>query len=207
MSRTAFPSAEDGTILHQRLCAGDLTAPADVCAAYLDPLLAWLARVAAHTEADLRESAAHDALVDYVKHPGRYNPACADLGTYLRLAARRDLYNHRRREARHRQRRISWDCVEQGTEAGNYGGKEAEALARLTDEEERRRQQRCVQRVRDRCSAKEQAVLDLMMALEHRTEAYALVLDVTDRPRQEQEREVKRVKDRLMMRLKREGRS
>jgi RNA polymerase sigma-70 factor (ECF subfamily) len=206
MSRTAFPSAEEGMILHQRLCAEDVTAPADVCDAYLEPLLAWLGSVASHVEAEARQSAVHDTVVDYVKHPRRYNPRCADLGVYLRMAARRDLYNLRRREERHQRRRISWEFVEEGEVPGNIQGREAEVLARLTEEEERVRQECCVRRVRASCTEKERAALDLLLAGVHCLHAYAEALGLAERPKEEQEREVKRVKDRLMKRLIREGR-
>jgi hypothetical protein len=59
--------------------------------------------------------------------------------------------------------------------------------------------------VRQACTEAERRVLALMLDGERSSAAYAQVLGITGLPAAEQEREVKRAKDRIKKRLEREG--
>jgi hypothetical protein len=109
------------------------------------------------------------------------------------MAARRDLANVRAKERRHYRKREVRDCVELAAPGGNsladadfpsFDDPDIAPLVAALPDVERR-------------------VLDLMRTGERRTEAFAAVLGLGGRPEDEQQREVKRVKDRVKKRLKR----
>jgi RNA polymerase sigma factor (sigma-70 family) len=200
-----FPSAEEGLSLHLRLCALDPLAPADLCRACLDPLVHWLETRFPRVDPHLREAAAGEALFAYVRAPHRYHPERAALPAYLRMAARRDLLNLLRRERRHHQHRLAWPVVELGEEGGNLQGREEEPSRQMEDEEEEERWQALLRAVRERCTEEERRVLDLMLAGQTSTAVFAEAVGLGDRQPAGQEREVKKVKDRLKKRLEREG--
>src|SRR5438105_3209093 len=95
MSRahSCFPSLDEGLSLHHRLCEHDPVAPADICAAYLEPLVHWLGLRYPRVHPDVRQTAVHDALIGYLKNPAGYAPSKGSLEVFLRLAAKRDLLN------------------------------------------------------------------------------------------------------------------
>jgi hypothetical protein len=200
-----FPSREEGFRLHVRLCDHEADAPADLCRAYLEPLLTWSANTFPREDPHQRDTAVHKALFDYVQHPGRYDPARLDLAAYLRMAAGRDLRNLRRAEARHHRHRVAWNPVEEGYPRGKYSGADddpAVALERVQDAEEGKR---LLESVTEGWDEKDRRALNLMLEGERRTAAYAEILEIGDRPAEEQEREVKQLKDRIKRRLERKG--
>src|SRR5688572_16390787 len=86
MSRSLpFPSREVGLALHHLLLEGAPSAPLGLCAAYLEPLRDWLARVYPRADAHLRTTAAHQALLGYFARPAGFDPARLDLAAFLRL--------------------------------------------------------------------------------------------------------------------------
>jgi DNA-directed RNA polymerase specialized sigma24 family protein len=200
----AFPCRGVGHTLHARLVVQDATAPADVCAAYVEPLEEWLIERNGGIDEHLCRTAAADAILDYVQNPHRYDPSKSDLASYLRMAAQRDLYNLLRGERSRRRGQIPWPAVELGLEEGNIQGREEGPLAELERGEEQAGWLDFLRRVRERLSPPEREVLDLLLDGERDTCAYAAVLGLADWPREEQEREVKRVKDRIKKRLERE---
>jgi hypothetical protein len=121
------------------------------------------------------------------------------------MAARRDLFNLMKREERRHRRRVAWSAVELREEAGNIPGREEDPSDLLEDREESERWEAVLRAVRQACTEAERRVLELMLAGERNTAAYALALGNTGLPAAEQEREVKRAKDRIMKRLEREG--
>jgi hypothetical protein len=200
-----FPSAEEGLVLHRRLEAGDPTASADVCRAYLDVLLGWLEREYPRVDADLRASAAHDALLAYAQRPGGYRPEVGDLGLYLRMAARGKLSRLLRREGRARRLIFSIFDVELRREEGNLFGREQEPAVVMEREEEARERGAWLAEARRGLPPEEQRVLDLLLAGERRLRVFSEALGLQGEPLPEQEREVKRAKDRIKKRLRRRG--
>jgi hypothetical protein len=208
MSRAddCFPCAEEGLALHLRLCAGDdPVAVADLYRVYLGPLSAWLEARCPCLDPHLWQTAAEDAVMTYAMRPSAYDPRRAGLAAYLRLAARGDLLNILRAQNKHRQKRIAWSAVEQAADAGNVFESDPEPLEQLAREEEAAAARVVLCAVAQTCTDEERRVLDLMLAGEHKTDAFAVALGLADRPAAEQRRAVKKVKDRLKQRLKRGG--
>jgi RNA polymerase sigma factor (sigma-70 family) len=204
-SPASFPPPEEGLRLHLRLCAFEADAPADACRAYWAPLLGFLAATFPNVDPDARETAAEDALVTYFKKPSAYDPERGDLATYLRVAARGDLWNHLRAEQRHHRGRVAWSVVELDEEAGNVSGREDGPPDQLERAEEAEGCRARLQALRERCTPPEQRVLELLLAGEREHRLFAEALGVTERAPAEQVKEVKRVKDRLKKRLERGG--
>src|SRR5215831_8585495 len=87
-------SAEFNREIHQRLLDRDPIAPAELAVAYLEPLINWLrTRFRYVQDEQLLGDAATDALLTYIEHPTRFDPAKSCLPYYLRMAATRDLLN------------------------------------------------------------------------------------------------------------------
>ncbi len=199
-----FPSPAQGLALHLRLCDSDSIAPADLCRAYLGPLVAWLAARSGRVDQQICESAAHDALVTYVRNPRTYDPARGDLGAYLRMAARGDLFNLLQREAKHEKGRVAWMGVEDAGGAGNIPG-EDDPTSRAEREEEAGRAKAFLAAIAEGFTRRERDVLNLMLAGEHKTSPFASALGVDSLSETEQRREVKKVKDRILKRIQRGG--
>jgi hypothetical protein len=202
-SLSSFPSHEEALSLHLRLQEQDPTASADVCKAFLTPLLHWLAGKYPHVDPHLRQSAVHEALVNYVQRPDAFQPGRLDLAAYLRMAASADCRNALRQEMRHSRQRIPWDLVELDPECGNLSGREPEPVVLVRQQEEKFARERFLDTVKASMSAAEQGVLELILEGERKTAAFARVLGLENRPVKEQEQEVKRVKDRIKKRLER----
>ena len=202
-----FPAPEAGLLLHLRLCDGEADAPADVCAAYLTPLLDYFSRAFPHEDPHRVADAVHRALMDYVREPLRFDPGRGDLAAYLRMACRGDLLNLRAREARHHRGRVGWESVELGEPGGNCPGREEEPSRQLERAEEAAEADGILRRLTAGWGEAERRLLELILGGERRTEAFAAVIGLGGAAREEQEREVKRAKDRVKRRLARWGES
>lgn len=204
MSRSlAFPPREEGLRLHVRLCDQEADATADLCAAYLEPLLAWAEKPFPRVDLHLRTTAVHEALVGYLRRPHRYDPRKSDLAAYLRMAVRGDLKNLLRKEAGRRDHEITWNSVEEGGEPGNYLGKEDDPARMAERAEDAAEAERFFQAVTDGWDDTERQVLLLMLDGERGTADFAAALGIAGAGSAEQAGEVKRLKDRVKGRLKR----
>jgi DNA-directed RNA polymerase specialized sigma24 family protein len=197
----ARPADQDGLQLYGRLKSGDKTTSADIAAAYLDPLIDWLIGTNPTLHPHDCCEAADEAILSLLRNPDGYDPLKLGLFAFLQMSAQGDLKNLLARERRHRRRCQQLSIVELGEDAGKYSGADddpsfnlllAEAEAESVPAE-----------VGDGLSEVEKRVLELMLAGERHTEAYAAVMGISDLPVEEQRREVKRVKDRLKKRLER----
>lgn len=194
--------------IHQRLLAGDYTAASELIATYLPILRARLRR--RHPEADdefLVADAATDSLLDYCERPALYDPTQARLLGYLTMAAERDLINALEKRQRLRRKQTSLDnvedhrpvrnaLIEDGTAAAAFERAEVDGVM--------------VRLLADQVSAavpdaRDRQIVRLMLAGERDTGVYAHVLGIEHHDRKEQERIVKRNKDRLKKRLERLG--
>ncbi len=163
-------------------------------AAVAIPLVA--AALPADRDPHLAEAAAAEAVLDLIQHPERYNPAKLGVFPYLRMAARRDLLNLLKKESKHHAGRESAERVEVAAADRNDGQDEpmtldeypplAAAIAELSEWD--------------------RAVLALMRQGERATATFAAALGLTGTPA-ELAAEVKTVKDRIIARLKRAGRT
>jgi hypothetical protein len=198
----SFPPREEGLALHLDLCDLNPTAVADVCRAYLAPLLAWLAAKYPRVDPDLCRMATHDALMAYVRKPQSYNPTRMDLGSYLRMASQGDLLNQIKRESKHQKGRVAMAVVEDLGEDRNLSGKAQQSL-QLDLVEEAEQWRATLEPTINGFADEERQVLELMMAGERKTSVYAKTLGLEALPVAEQDREVKKVKDRIKKRLER----
>lgn len=198
---TEPPAKETLLALHKRLLASDVTAPAELVLAAIEPLCAQLA---GHERRDpqLVYDAATDALLDFIKNPTKFNPAKGDPWTYLHLAAKRDLLNLQRSRTRAHNRDLRHSGVAPGQVAGNW-------MEPSIDEEGLGREaakQRLLEIERgqvDTMSNADHQILRLIANGERRTGPFAVVLGVESLPEAEQRRAVKNAKDRLLKRLRR----
>jgi hypothetical protein len=199
MSRpvSTFPSRDEGLRLHQRLCQPDALAPAAICQAFVPGLVAYLDGWFAGVDEHLRLEAVHLAILDYLKAPERFRPEKGDLVAYLCRAARCDLCNLLRREARHCRHHISIFSVDSDEEGGNLIGREQEPLAQLTGDEDAAVLQELLGAVEAECDDDERIVLNLMRAGEADLVSCALALGISDL------HQVKCIQDRLKKRIQR----
>jgi hypothetical protein len=125
-----------------------------------------------------------------------------ELGAYLRMAARGDLLNLRKREGKHQKGRVALAVVEDEGEDGNLSVEE-EPSVQLEAAEEAERCRDLLKAMTEDFTEEERRVLELMLAGERTTSVYASVLRLEELPANEREREVKKVKDRIKKRLER----
>ena len=174
--------------LHSRLLTGDPVAPAEACEAWLPVLVQHLSRAFRRTCPHLVQEAAERALLDYVRSPERFAHP-----NYLYHAARCDLSNLRRREARHRRGRVP--VVELDGVAGK------ESSTQPLDALVRREQREWALAV----AGDLRPVAELMFDGQRSTAVFADAMGLGSLPADEQERQVKRMKDRVAKRLQRGG--
>jgi hypothetical protein len=199
-------SEEEERSLHQRLVEGDVTASADLARLFLDHLIDWLVKKnSSRVPEEFCAEAAAEALIALVKSPTSFTATCEKrLAAYLRMSAQADLRNILRREGRHYKNRIRLEDVELSTEAGKYLGVDDDPLRSLERQEESAKAATVVAPVREGLSEAESRALDLMLHGERKTAVFAEALGIGHLPISAQRTEVKRTKDKLKKRIKRE---
>lgn len=189
---TTLPDPDAGLV--ERLVAGDPSAASDFCVAHLDAIVEQLRRSYPTTHEHALSEAAEDALLAFVKNPQAFDPMKGTVAGYLRMAAKADLINIQKKEARHHRDRAAADCVEDAPDQRNDLEYEADSpsfadpglaavIADFTEVERR--------------------FFDLMRDGEKRTPVLAVVLGLADTPTADQTAEVKKMRDRLIKRLQR----
>jgi RNA polymerase sigma-70 factor, ECF subfamily len=188
--------------LHRRLLAGDPVAPSELAETYLERLVARLRPRFWWLDPHLVESAAGDSIMNLAEHPERYDPERAGLLAYLYMDAAGDLLNVYKSGQRSAGREVPLEAVELGRRARKLSREEIddplEQLLRAEGTDPG-----WFKATYAELDERERAVVDLMIDGERSTVACARVIGVEHLPRDEQEREVKRWKDRLVKRLRR----
>lgn len=185
----SFPDKDWCVDAHRRLVGEDPTASAELYKAIFSPLVGWLRVKGRTTDKELIRDAATDALVDYIKHPDKWNPERATLVSYICMAADRDLLNALQKVQRIRKHEVLSADVEdevfdRNVLPENEGPADAidgvlSALERqVTSETDRR-------------------FLALILEGERSTDTFAEVLGIRNLSKQEKARTVKQHKDRL----------
>jgi RNA polymerase sigma-70 factor, ECF subfamily len=188
--------------IHERLLAGDVTAPAELAETLLEPLLNRLTKKYPQLpDPDLLPEAVIDSLMSYIKRPVQFDPDKRSLLGFLSMAAEGDLLNALAKDKRRRQKETSLEDVELEVVGGNY---RLEGTITETDPEKNPVLQILPRIFGD---PKDLHAVELMLAGERTTEAFAKVLELQHLPLDQQRREVKRHKDRLKKRLKRYGKA
>ena len=193
-----------GLALHTRLVNGDPTASAEIAEIFLPLVVGRLAHHVAHDpDPHTAQQAAIDALVSYIQRPEQYNPNSLGLLAFLVMSAigdQRNAADSARRRANHE---LEWGSgVAKGQGSPEYETEhadESDFVARIIENESN-----IFAWLADRIpSVTDRSVVELMLEGVRRTEAYAIVLDITQLPLPEQVRLVKQHKDRLKARLRR----
>jgi RNA polymerase sigma-70 factor, ECF subfamily len=194
--------------IHERLLSQDPTAPSELAVLYLDTVRSRLGGLyPVGCDDALITDAAIDAVLSYVENPAKYDPSKLGLLAYLVMAAKGDLLNALDKEER-RTARLEPLVLADEDDEGREWSREREELTHRDDYSCLRDTPECepllllakvIPDLRDR------EMVELLMNGERRTDAFAEVLGILDHPRSEQERIVKRHKDRLKKRLLRLG--
>jgi RNA polymerase sigma-70 factor (ECF subfamily) len=188
--------------IHERLLAGEVTAPAELVEGLLELLLHRLTkRYPKLHDPDLLYDSVTDALLSYIKQPTQFNPGKRSLLGFLHMAAEGDLRNALAKDKRRRQKEISLEEVELGGPNGNY------ELEGENSESQLRREKLRQELPRLFGDPKDLAMVELIIAGERATETFVEVLELQHLPPDQQRREVKRHKDRLKKRLERYGKT
>ena len=223
------PGREDLDALHVRMLARDPTAPAELAGLIVSgplsgPFLRGL-RLRAGTllrsmGSTVRDDALHDAAVtaymSYAKHPEQYDPSKGRGGLlqFLVMSAHRDLLNARPGIKRHGGVEplslVELRAERRNTQVTLVGvgdaGQEAnpEEMLETRERAAELRAQLAAQETLMETEA-ERKVLRYMAAGERDTILFADVLGIGGQPPDVQQREVKRVKDKIKKRLERAG--
>ena len=185
----SFPDKDWCADAHHRLVREDPTASADLYKAIFPPLVGWLRVKGRTTDKELIRDAATDALVDYIKHPGKWMPQKGTLVSYICMAADRDLLNALEKVQRIRKHEVlSADVEDEGFDRNVPPEDEvpADSIKNLLSALERQV-----------TSETDRRFLTLILKGERSTDKFAEVLGIRDLPKEEKARTVKQHKDRL----------
>lgn len=192
---------EEGLALHVRLLSGDRTATAEIAERYYQRIVAIMhKRHKWRPDPDVIDEATSDAFVSYFTNPLQFNPEKRSLAGFLQMAAEGDVRNAIARELRHRDH-LQPDVA---LPAGDVEY-ENEPAARVNVEEEVVENLHPIWEQIDALvhDPLDRQVVRWMMDGERETPAFADLLGITHLPKHEQEREVKKCKDRLVKKIKR----
>ena len=187
---TDWPAPDEEDRLLTQLNTGTPTAQGGFAELYFPLLVQFLARKFPRVAADLREEAAGQAVLDFLRPPRRFDPT-RRLGAYLRVAARNDLLNLLERDRRAR-RGIPLDSVAEPADRRN-----STRDVPLTWDDPR-----LVAEVAA-FDADERAAFEQLLEDPRGTASFARRLNLGHLPPAEQAAAVKRVKDRVKKRLAR----
>lgn len=192
------------TIL-DRLQTRDATSSADFAERYLEELVGRLRRSNPAAEDHDIRTAAIDVILAVISRPEQVDLDRGTLGGYLRMAARRDLQNLQERVSRRRSRESSIEIVElpvveRNMLRGITNDPTADDAIARTDPPAVDVDPSVVR------AATDEDVLKAMLDGERRTAVYAEILGIADLDLASQRTEVKKVKDRLKLRLRRTAR-
>jgi hypothetical protein len=195
--------SEDALQLHIRLMAKDKIAQSEIAEAFIMPLKDHLTFKYPTTDQEIIWDATTTALMDYIEHPSKYNPALRGLLGYLKMAAEGDLKNALARQKRG-VKVVSFEDVALSKQVGNIDI-EGESLARLEARAKLTElsQQQALENRRIAANELDRWLMVLINVHEHRTSEYAKILGITHLATSEQKRIVKQHKDRLKLRRKR----
>jgi RNA polymerase sigma factor (sigma-70 family) len=196
--------------IHERLLAGDPTAPEELARKYL-PLIQRHVTARAHNhgiyDRDLINDATVDAVFGYIRYPEKFDPRKSGLLGYLKRAAERDLINVVQQDRRRRRGEELQEDVEVSILTRNKSSEidrirrnaEDEAISRIQKEKD-------LAKITENENDRDKVLLRLMAQGERSASEFAAVLGITTLPIAEQRHVVKQHKDRLKAQLKR-GRS
>jgi hypothetical protein len=198
------PLPEHLAELHRRLLARDPVAPAELAESTIEPLAKEL-RIGTGRVRDeqLSIDAATDAALELARRAEKYDPTKMAVWSFLCMAARRNLANALLKERRHAAR-VFFRSAAVALPPSVRNRASVRPLDQLADAElARTRLAELASGPMSTLPPEDLAVLRLMAAGERETARFAAVIGCADRPRKEQQRLVKQVKDRLLKQLRR----
>lgn len=188
-----WPSEGESQQFLAKLLDGDPTATADFLAAFYPPLIAHVRSRNPKLDESAHHDAAVEAIVSLVKNPRSYSPeAGLSLESYLKMSAAGDLRNLLRKEQKHRIGRNPIEDVEPAAPAGNDDLEMIDEVRHVTDT--------ILPEVKRGLSPEQLAGLDLLLAGERSSAAFAAALKLTD---EGPEPAVKAFKDMIKKRIQR----
>jgi RNA polymerase sigma-70 factor (ECF subfamily) len=201
-------SASDDQLLHERLLAGDPTAPSDLAQQVLQPVTQRLRRrFPTVRDKSMIDDAAVDAILNYAERPSQFDPAKSSLLGYLTLSARGDLLNAleaQKSRWTHEESLENVDFADFDRKIKSMGNESAMLADDIAVDNLAAR--RLLSQLRAAADTpRDLAILQLMINGEKRTEIFAQALGLTELSLQAQKSTVKRHKDRLKKRLQRLG--
>jgi DNA-directed RNA polymerase specialized sigma24 family protein len=205
------PSEEEQERIYNMLLAGDANAPSELFAAFFPSLhQALIAKFHDIYDTAIVEDAVFDTLLNTPKIADKFDPARSKLWSYLYSDAHGDILNELDRQRRLDRRSVDFGLgdVEDLVPDRNIDV-EAGALDRLEPLINELLPpgvdlQAVLEQAREIVvNPDDEQILQLMLDGERSTAAYVTILDIDALPAGEQQREVKRHKDRLKIRLKR----
>lgn len=185
--------------LHKLLIDGDFTATARISEQYFEEIVVGLKRKHAAQYHDLIITAVGDAFLSYFHRPEQYDSEQSGLKSYLSMSANGDFLNLLQKEKRHTEK-ID-ESVELDAEDAEYIVK---AINNDPPKEVSIQDSPAIQKLFELFSEPIDREISLLLLDGIReTEAYAIVLGITDKSDTEQQKIVKRHKDRIKKQIQR----
>ena len=180
--------------LHSRLIHGEADAVERIFAILLPDLRRTLTKGFRRVPTDWIHDSVVDALLEYYRNPARFDPARGvPLSKWLEYPARRNLVNRMDLERRRQHHEVA------------VPDRDLEAyVPRLSPCRDRRDFVNLIRSLLVGLSAVERIVFRVWSCEERRTFVFSRELELTDRPQDEQRAAVKRIKDRVLKRLRRQ---
>jgi DNA-directed RNA polymerase specialized sigma24 family protein len=188
--------------IHQRLLNRDVTAPAELAERYLLHLIKNVS--SAYPKVDdphLCSDACEDAILKYIKEPGKFDPEKLGLLAYLKMSAVGDLKNEFEKRDRRRRHESTEEDVEEKRVLRNEGreGFGSPQFIIIQNESELHQEQLLEQWFPD---PTDRQLARMVLDQERDTKLYVEVLGIESESIDEQRNIVKRHKDRIKKRLK-----
>jgi RNA polymerase sigma-70 factor (ECF subfamily) len=195
-----IPSYESG--LHLRLITRSPTAPAELFYYITNKnnIISLFQRMYPKIDKEELWDIVTDAILGIIDEPDKYKPQKGSLLSFIKMDIEGDIKNFlAKRERREKKGKITVElCEITGNTVERIDSPEDQLIKRETLDQ----LHRTVNRIFPDDADREMA--DLILEGERKTEIFAKILKITDWPIEKQEREVKRHKDRIKKRMKRD---
>lgn len=189
---------------HRLVVQAHVTAFAELCEVALPHLCHFLQTQFPQFEAHMHNVIAADALLAYQERPEQYDPEKLSLFAYLRMAARRDFLNAIDKQTRREGRLLDIDDpAVQTTLTGEHSPEEIHLSETWLQEHTGLSREAFLEAFNATLPENDRQLFDLMLAGVRQTEPYAALMGLSRLSVPTQRQEVKRAKDRIMVRLRR----
>lgn len=189
---------------HRLVVQAHVTAFAELCEVALPHLSHFLQAQFPQFETHMHDGVAADTLLAYHERPQQYDPARLSLFAYLRMAARRDFLNAIDKKTRQEQRLLDIDDPAIQTILTDEPSPEELHLSEAwLQEYTGLNREAFLEAFSVTLPESDRRIFDLMLTGTRQTEPYAALMGLSLLSVPTQRQEVKRAKDRIMVRFKR----